>query len=340
VSGAAPRPNPTTGAFTVGVRQSLNQPPILIAKNEDDGKTLKLWDPNPQFAQMKLGEASVYKWKDSRGDEWTGGLVKPPDYVAGRRYPLLLQTHGFNAEEFLTDGYSPTATAARPIAGRGIVVLQIGEKRVKPEDSSTPQEVLQMRDGYAAAIEQLNADGLIDPQRVGIIGFSRTGWYSLDALIHNGKYFQAATIAESTYISFGEYTLNADYGGSGRVQSILATIGPAPFGEGLKKWMSDSPGFNTEKINMPVLFQANNPAGLLYAWDIYALMRLQNKPVDLQYIRNGEHVLVKPLERLASQEINVDWYDFWLNGHEDPNPKKADQYARWRELKRIQVESR
>jgi len=46
-------------------------------------------------------------------------------------------------------------------------------------------------------------------------------------------------------------------------------------------------------------------------------MRLQNKPVELLYMRNGEHVLRKPLERLASQEMDVDWYDFWLNGHED-----------------------
>jgi hypothetical protein len=28
----------------------------------------------------------------------------------------------------------------------------------------------------------------------------------------------------------------------------------------------------------------------------------------------------------------VDWFDFWLNGHEDPDPEKADQYRRWRGL--------
>ena len=44
---------------------------------------------------------------------------------------------------------------------------------------------------------------------------------------------------------------------------------------------------------------------------------------------------MKPLERLASQEMNVDWYDFWLNGHEDPDPAKAEQYARWRHLREI-----
>jgi hypothetical protein len=33
----------------------------------------------------------------------------------------------------------------------------------------------------------------------------------------------------------------------------------------------------------------------------------------------------------------VDWYCFWLKGEEDPDPAKAEQYKRWRELKTLQV---
>ena len=53
-----------------------------------------------------------------------------------------------------------------------------------------------MREGYVAAIEQLDAEGLIDPHKVGIIGFSWTGWYVLNTLLHATKYFAAATLAE------------------------------------------------------------------------------------------------------------------------------------------------
>jgi len=34
----------------------------------------------------------------------------------------------------------------------------------------------------------------------------------------------------------------------------------------------------------------------------------------------------------------VDWYDFWLNDHEDQNATKAEQYARWEKLKKLQEE--
>jgi dipeptidyl aminopeptidase/acylaminoacyl peptidase len=318
---------------SISVRQSVNEPPILVAA-AGNSEPKKLWDPNPQFSRINFGEASIYKWKDEDGNEWTGGLVKPPDYQPGTRYPLVLQTHGFNDKEFLTDGFYPTANAARPMAGRGIVVLQIGEIAMNDKIMETPKEPETVRKGYVAAIKQLDSEGLIDPHKVGIIGFSRTGWYVLDSLLHAKEYFAAATLAECTYVSFGEYIMNADYGGPGRAKSIAGGIGPAPFGEGLQAWLAKSAGFNTDKIDAPVLYEANSPVALLYSWDMYALMRLQNKPVDLLYLRNGEHLLVKPRERLASQEMNVDWYDFWLNGHEDPDPAKADQYARWRELRR------
>ena len=37
-----------------------------------------------------------------------------------------------------------------------------------------------------------------------------------------------------------------------------------------------------------------------------------------------------------SENGNVDWFDFWINNHEDPDVTKKAQYERWRELRRIQ----
>ena len=36
------------------------------------------------------------------------------------------------------------------------------------------------------------------------------------------------------------------------------------------------------------------------------------------------------------QQTNVDWFVFWLKGEEDPDPAKAETYARWRELRAVQ----
>jgi len=109
--------------------------------------------------------------------------------------------------------------------------------------------------------------------------------------------------------------------------------GGKPFGEGLReRWVQRAPGFHLDRIQTPLRIEAITPGRLLMEWEIYASLAAQGKPVDLIYFPEGQHILQKPLERLASQQGNVDWFRFWLKGEEDPDPAKARQYARWRQL--------
>jgi hypothetical protein len=54
-------------------------------------------------------------------------------------------------------------------------------------------------------------------------------------------------------------------------------------------------------------------------------------------LNTSEHILTNPAERMASQGGSVDWFRFWLQAYEDPDPAKADQYKRWRELQKLDV---
>jgi len=54
------------------------------------------------------------------------------------------------------------------------------------------------------------------------------------------------------------------------------------------------------------------------------------------YLPEGVHELVKPWERMVSLQGTVDWFCFWLKSEEDPDPAKAEQYKRWRELRKLQ----
>lgn len=53
------------------------------------------------------------------------------------------------------------------------------------------------------------------------------------------------------------------------------------------------------------------------------------------YYPRAEHNITMPWERLTSQGGAFDWFRFWLLGEEDPNPAKADQYERWREMREL-----
>jgi DNA-directed RNA polymerase specialized sigma24 family protein len=47
--------------------------------------------------------------------------------------------------------------------------------------------------------------------------------------------------------------------------------------------------------------RAISSSAILEEWEIYASLRLQEKPVDLIYLPDGQHILQKPNERFASQ---------------------------------------
>lgn len=318
----------------VSVKQGLNDPPVLVATNKQISRVI--WDPNPQLKNIELGQASVYTWKDKEGREWKGGLYKPVNYKPGQRYPLVIQTHGFSESEFRPSGVFPTAFAARALAATGIMVLQtatgvagVSCPIVTPEEGPCAVAMLE------SAIKQLVSEGLADPEKIGIIGFSRTCFSVMELLTIGSLHLKAASITDGIMEDYFQYILNPDRAS----RESNSMVGAPPFGEGLQQWLKRSPGFNLDKVNAPLLVNAEGPTDVLFMWEPYAGLHYLQKPVDLVMLNTDEHVLTNPGERMASQGGSVDWFRFWLQDYEDPDPTKTEQYARWRCMRKLQKES-
>jgi dipeptidyl aminopeptidase/acylaminoacyl peptidase len=296
------------------------------------GRTVTVLDPNPMVREINLGEASEYRWNDDSGRNFVGALVLPPDYMTGRRYPLVIQTHGFFKNQFISNGGLTSAFAARPLAGVGIVVLQVDDQACTVNYGSTPAEPACAISAYESAVKKLIADGLVDENKIGIIGFSQTCIYVLGALTTPSLQFAAATISDGDTDGYLGFLTTIGHPFGDRVlNQELGRIGAAPVGDGLKKWITESPVFNMDKVSTPLRIEAVGSIGIKVEWEPYAILRYMQKPVDLILIDYGTHPLSNPAERLASQGGNVDWFRFWLEGEEDSDLSKADQYTRWRE---------
>ncbi|WP_236657100.1 prolyl oligopeptidase family serine peptidase [Acidisarcina polymorpha] len=314
------------------IRQDINESPKLWVSDPRTVEEKELWDPNPQLSSFDLGRASIYSWKDNSGGEWRGGLVFPPNFVRGHRYPLVIQTHGFpNEHEFLVDGSFTTGFAARPLAAGGAMVLQMGSRSGRNSGSAKDEARIQIL-GFKSAIDQLDRDGLIDSSRVGLIGFSRTAWYAEEALVLEPHLFHAASIIDGVDQSYMNYMLFSPENPWGAVDEE-AVNGGKPFGSGLQSWTKNAAGFNLDKVQAPVRIEALGDTAILEEWEIYSALRQQGKPVDLVNLPNAQHILQQPQDRYASQQGNVDWFRFWLQGYKDPDPSKKEQYVRWDKLR-------
>jgi dipeptidyl aminopeptidase/acylaminoacyl peptidase len=323
--------------LTLAIRQDLNTPPALYVSDGASPASKELWDPNPQLNALDLGDASPFKWRDSSGQDWVGGLVRPPQFKPGKRYPLVVQTHGFRRYQFMSVGEFTSANAARPMAAAGFIVLQAPDSF---GSLLTKNEPFVHMDGYASAVDRLVADGEVAKNRVGIIGFSRTGFYVLEALEKDPSRYAAATIADSPTFGYWQYLQTVDdmfSDNNGFGQQFEDFIGAKPFGAGLPRWLKNSPGFNTDKIIAPLRIEAYGRASAAFNWETYATLRLQHKPVELLVFPNAPHEPYKPQERFASEQGNVDWFRFWLQGYEDPSQAKEEQYRRWEKLCDMQV---
>jgi dipeptidyl aminopeptidase/acylaminoacyl peptidase len=312
------------------VDQGLNEPARIVMKDRGSDRTLTLFDLNPQFADLSFAKVEHLRWPDGKGGFLEGGLYLPVDYVPGKKYPLVIQTHGFDPKAFWVEGPHTTAFAAQPLAAHGMSVLQLND--IFYDSLVTPEELDRAMNAYEKAIEELDNRGLIDVARVGLVGFSRTGMYVKYTLTHSSKSFAAAVVADANDAGYWQYMLTEPF--LPRIGAEMDTIfGAPPFGDGLQTWLAKSPGFSLDRVHTPLLIEALGPFSLLNEWEWFSGLRRLEKPVDLVYLPAGTHVLVTPWDRRVSLEATLDGLCFWLTGEEAPDARKSAQYRRWRELR-------
>jgi hypothetical protein len=312
--------------------ENMNQPPRIFAIAPGVGRRSLLMDLNPQFQGLSLARVEEIAWKTSRHQEVKAGLYWPLDYVAGKKYPLVIQTHAWDPSRFWIDGPWTTAFAAQELAGKGFFVLQVPDPGGHLVE--TPKEVPAAMAIYDAAIDLLDRKGLIARDRIGIIGFSRSYWYVTYTLIHSKHHFAAAAVADGVDYSYFQYMVYSNFSQMW-ADDFDRVNGAIPFGKGLLKWLKVSPAFLMDKIDTPLRIQPLGPDSLLLDWHWFVGLTRLGKPVEMIYMSEGVHVLEKPWDRMISQQGNVDWFCFWLQGEEDPDPAKAEQYKRWHNLRTL-----
>ena len=343
---AGPCPSLFASAVQVRVVQGLNEAPRLVARETRSGREAVAVDPNPDLAhRYALGKVEWIE-REVEGTRWAGRLYYPADYSAGRRYPLVIQTHSFaEPNEFPLSGRGGPAPARGPghsafiaqaLASHGFFVLH-GTAAGEFEADLLAQTRRRIA-ATEAVVEQLVREGRVDRQRVGIMGYSASGWDVSYALTHSDFPYAAALTDDNKDGSYSQALVSGWLVGAGP-----EIFGVQPFGSGLSRWMEESPGFNVERIRTPLLLTASSPGSELLKWELFSRLRFLRRPVEFFIVpdlEHGSHGLQNPTQLLALQERAFDWWRFWLQDERDTDPRKGAQYQRWEVLRRLNTELR
>jgi len=326
------------GHVLVGVSQGLTIPPDLFVQDIKSGQTALLTDLNPEYRGISLGDMEKIEWTNRFGSGCTGKLIKPVGYKPGNKYPLIIMAADFDDDYFISDsaGYS-TAFAPQSLANAGFAVLMAKY----PKEDNYPRGEFPGDMGQAynwmsmveSAIDLLSEKRIVDRDKVGIVGFSRTSWLTDFTITHTSYRFMAAASADSGIYTYGAYFRYND--SALLIKGYENQVGGPPYGDTRKYWLAYAPPFNAENVTAPLLMEYTGTAES--AFEFFVALNRLGKPVELIRYPKGGHPLDTPFERVASLQRNVDWFRFWMHGYEGKPPDyDPDQYVRWRNLRKLQ----
>ena len=296
------------GQILVGLFEGPTSAPELVALDLETGKQSRLTDFNPQLRERRFARIEELEWSSKNDAQASGFLVYPQNYQPSRRYPLVILLDDGNLKRiqqpFLLDASMQlNGHAIQMIAAQDMMVLYPREPASKFMDAD---ECERMREHIESAVAEMEKRKLVDPDRIGLSGWSRAGFHTDCLLIHGHHHFAAATRMDGGGMDYKP-----------RLRQFL-----------------DS---ELQRIQTPLLVETHGLFSLVQQTAMLDRMEQFGRPTEVLHFPNAPHSTLRPQHRLRSLETHIDWWRFWLKDEEDPALEKADQYARWRRQREQQV---
>lgn len=321
-------------------RENAVTPRRVVAINLTSGKSRTVFDPNPEFAEFRLGKVQRLRWTNDRGLPAWADLVLPPGFDGKTRLPLVItQYHSLG---FLRGGTGDDYPIF-PLAAKGFAVLSFERPQtvssIAPYVTGWDQALAVQFKAWAErrsifsslnrGIDKAIATGFVDPQRIGITGLSDGASTTEFALVNSDR-FAAAAMSTCCDDMLSSLVLGGFAWGEHNIK-----IGLPPSADNDREyWRPVSLSVNAHKINTPVLLQLADRESLL-ALPSFGALREAGKPAEMFVYPDEYHNKWQPAHRLATYQRSIEWFEFWLQGKRDPGPEKRGQYARWERLREL-----
>ncbi len=320
----------------VCAREGSVQPRRLVAIDLRSAEQRILFDPNPLFQDLQLGEVQRLRFRNAYGVESFADLVLPPDHQPGERHPLVVVQ--YRSSGFLRGG-TGDEVPIQPLAARGFAVLSFDRPNFRPEAYSATTEAemrtavgedwgdrRNVQSSLEIAIAMAVDTGTIDPERMGISGFS-DGSATVQFALVNSDLFRVASMGSCCEDMYS-YALAA----GPAFTDFLRDMDYRYFEPGTEDfWRPMSLILNADDIDAPILIQSSD-SEYEGALDVIEAFSHRGKGIELYVFPDEPHFKWQPAHRQAMYERFTEWFEFWLMAKINCEPRRAEQYYRWRDM--------
>jgi dipeptidyl aminopeptidase/acylaminoacyl peptidase len=305
-----------TGAIAF-LHATPDHPADLFVCDPDGREERRLTNENRRLLNaLRLGDTEMFSCRSFDGARIQGWVVKPPAFRKGRKYPLVLQTHGgpyhafyhtwrFGSQVLAAHGYVVVYANCRGSTGYGGEFLKSVVGNFGAEDA---------RD-YLAAVAHVVRRGYVDPKRMGVTGGSYGGFMTTWLLGTTDRF--AAGVAECAATDEAMFYYSADM----PLWSEHEVGGP-PW-EHPEDYRRISSSTHSHKIKAPLLLlHADDDTRVPISHSEIVYVTAKRVGTQAQFVRypSGGHGFAASAPRFTCDTLNrtMDWFDRHLRGTKKP----------------------
>ena len=300
-------------------RQSFIEFPNIYYSDLNFEKQTKISDANPQQKDYNWGSIELVKWTSLDGKELTGMLVKPENFDPSKKYPMIVNFYEKSSDR-LHQHRAPSPGRSTInysfYASRGYLIFNpdVYYREGYPGESAYNCVI----PGITSLIEK----GFVDKNNIGAQGHS-WGGYQIAYLVTKTDIFKAAESGApvpNMISAYGGIRWETGLSRQFQYEHTQSRIGGTPW-EYPSRYIENSPIFNIDKINTPLLIMHNDGDGHV-PWyqgiEFFVSLRRLGKPSWFLNYNDEPHW---PLKRQNRKDFNIrmaQFFDHYLKGQSKP----------------------
>lgn len=293
-----------------------DSPDLFVGGADLSGR--QVTETNAFVDEFNWGRSELVDFTSTTGVDLQGSLIYPANYEPGKQYPMLVYIYELRSQDLHrwqtpreTSAYSPAVFSAE-----GYFVFQPDIVYRAQNPGVSAKECLE------PAVAKVLESGMVDPERVGLVGHSWGAYQTAFMLTHSDVF--AAGVAGAPLTNMMSMSMSI-YWNSGQTDTWIFHESQGrmdqPFWNDVDTYIANSPIFGIENLKNPLLVAFGDDDGAVdfnQGVEMYNAARLAQVPFVMLVYPGENHGLRQEPNQVDYHYRILEWFDSHLKGDEAP----------------------